>query len=581
MSEMVKATINGKSIEVPQGTTILDAAKTMSIDIPTLCHLNLHDFGIVNKVASCRVCVVEVENRPALMPSCATEITEGMNVKTHTARAVQGRRTALELLLSDHPQDCLSCAKNQNCDLQSLAGEMGILDIRYEGESLEYEKDISSASLVRDPNKCIMCRRCETMCNEVQTCGILSGVNRGFDSFVGTAFNLPLNETSCTYCGQCLAVCPTAAISEKNNISEVWNSLLDPTKHVVVQVAPAIRVAIGEEFGMEPGTLVTGQLAAGLRTMGFDGVFDTDFAADLTIMEEASELVHRIQSGGPLPMLTSCCPAWVRFIEANYPDLLDIPSTCRSPQIMFGAIAKTYYAKKKNIKPENMTVISVMPCVAKKTEAERPELVSAGESDVDFVLTTRELAQMFKIAGINFTELPEEDFDDVLGASTGAAVIFGATGGVIEAATRTAYEWITGEELEKVDFQQLRGMEGIRSASVDIGDLTLNIGIAHGLGNARKLLDDIRAGKSNFHAIEIMACPGGCIGGGGQPYHHGDSEIIKKRAEAIYREDAGKKIRSSHKNPQIVALYDEYLGKPYGEKAHKLLHTTYKKRDKI
>ena len=579
--EMIKLTINGFDVEAPKGSTILEAAKSVNIHIPTLCHLDLKDFGIVNQVASCRVCVVEVEGRPSLVPSCAEKITEGMVVRTDSVRAITGRRMAVELLLSNHPKECLTCPKNLDCELQQLAHDLGIREIKWEGEMMQYVKDTSSYSLIKDPNKCVMCRRCETMCNDVQTCGILSAVNRGFNTFVGPAFNIDMADSSCTFCGQCVAVCPTAALTEVNNTHKVWSDLNNPNKHVVVQVAPAVRVAIGEMFGLEPGTISTGQIAAALRRMGFDGIFDTDFGADLTIMEEASELVHRITHNGTLPMLTSCCPAWVKFFEHQFPDMLDIPSSCRSPQIMLGAIAKTYYAEKKGLDPKNISVVSIMPCLAKKAEAKRPELSKDHNDNVDIVITTREFAQMIKEATIDFASLPEEDFDSILGESTGASVIFGTTGGVIEAAVRTAYEWITGEELKDVEFHQLRGMEGIREATVKVGDMDLNIGIAHGLGNARKLLEDIKSGKSKYHAIEIMACPGGCIGGGGQPYHHGDMEIIKKRQQAIYQEDRNKTKRKSHENEQIIKLYEEYLGKPYGEKAHQLLHTHYTAKEKI
>ena len=579
--KMVQITINDMPLQVPEGTTILEASKQVNVKIPTLCHMDLKDFGIVNKNASCRVCVVEVVGRPALAPSCSEVCVDGMVIRTDTIRAISARRTSVELLLSNHPFDCLLCAKNLECELQALAAEMGIREIRYSGEKMNYEKDTSSFALVKDPNKCVMCRRCETMCNDVQTCGILSAVNRGFNVFVGPAFNLDMVDTSCTFCGQCVAVCPTAALTEVNNTDKVWEALSNPKKHVVVQVAPAVRVAIGEEFGMDAGTITTGKLVSSLRALDFNSVFDTDFGADLTIMEEASELIHRIQHGGTLPMLTSCCPAWVKFFEHQFPDMLDIPSTCKSPQIMLGAMIKSYYAEKVNIPAENIVVVSVMPCLAKKAEAARPELTKDENQNVDIVITTRELALMLKEAGINFAGLPESDFDQLLGHSTGASVIFGTTGGVIEAAIRTAYDWITGETLEKVDFQQLRGLEGIRSATVKVGDMDLRIGIAHGLGNARKLLEDIRDGHSQFDAIEIMACPGGCVGGGGQPYHHGDMEIIKKRQAAIYAEDKNKVLRKSHDNPYIKQLYDEYIGEPNSERAHQLLHTHYVPRKKI
>lgn len=579
--DFVNIKINDVSLQVPSGTTILEAAKKINVKIPTLCHLNLEGFGIVNQVSSCRVCMVEAVGRPTLVTACSEKVYEGLEVRTDSLKAINARRMAVELLLSNHPKDCLVCPKNLDCDLQALANELGVREIRFEGEMMAYQKDVSSHSIVKDPNKCVMCRRCETMCNDVQTCNILSAVNRGFDVFVGPAFNMDMADSSCTFCGQCVAVCPTAALTEVNYTRRVWEALADEQMHVVVQVAPAIRVAIGEEFGMEPGAITTGQLAAALRKLGFDGIFDTDFAADLTIMEEASELVHRIQHGGTLPMLTSCCPAWVKFFEHQFPDMLDIPSSCKSPQIMFGAIAKTYYAEKKKLDPNNIRVVSIMPCVAKKAEASRPELTKDENSNVDIVITTREFASMLKEAGIDFSKLEPSKFDTILGESTGAGVIFGATGGVIEAATRTAYEWITGETLESVDFHALRGIEGLREASVQVGDLTLNIGIAHGLGNARKLLEDIRSGKSKYHAIEIMACPGGCIGGGGQPYHHGDMSIIEKRRQAIYLEDAGMSRRKSHENKEIIALYEEYLGEPYGEKAHELLHTKYEPKEKI
>lgn len=580
---MVKITINDNVLEVEKGTSVLNAAKTAGIHIPTLCHMDLHmdQFGVINQNASCRVCMVEVEGRPALVPSCSEKAVDGMVIRTDTKRAITARRMSVELLLSNHPKDCLMCPKNLECDLQKLAADLGVRDVKWEGERIDFQIDKTSKAIVKDVNKCVMCRKCEVMCNEVQTCGILSGVNRGFPSFVGPAFNMDMKETSCTYCGQCVAVCPTAALTEHNQIADVWSVINNPKKHVIAQVAPAIRVAVGEMFGMEPGTISTGKLATAMRRLGFDGVFDTDFAADLTIMEEASELVHRIQHNGTLPILTSCCPAWVQFFEHQFPDMLDIPSSCQSPQIMFGAIAKTYYAQKMNLDPKDIVVVSIMPCIAKKAEAAREELSTDGNQNVDFVLTNREFGKMLKEACIDFATLPEGNFDSILGESTGAAVIFGTTGGVIEAATRTAYEWVTGETLENVEFTQLRGMDGIRSASVQVGDMTLNIGIAHGLGNARKLLEDIKAGRSHFHAIEIMACPGGCVGGGGQPYHHGDMEIIKKRQQAIYQEDRNMTKRKSHENTEIIKLYEEFLGKPYGHKAHELLHTHYSPKERI
>ena len=585
---MINLNIDGKYVKVPKGATILDAAKQLGIEIPTLCHLDLHDLGVVNKAASCRICVVEVKGRRNLAPACATPVTEGMEVHTNTMRVLNARKTVLELLLSDHPKDCLTCAKSGQCDLQELAERFCLRENRYEGGAQStYKKDISPA-IARDMDKCIMCRRCETMCNEVQTVGALSGVNRGFNAVVAPAFDMPLEESVCTFCGQCVAVCPTGALVERDYSWQVIEAIADPDKVVVVQTAPAVRAALGECFGMEPGTLVTGKMASALRQMGFNYVFDTDFAADLTIMEEGAELLDRITrflSGDKsvrLPILTSCCPAWVKFFEHQYPDLLDVPSTAKSPQQMFGAIAKNYLAEKLGIPREKLVVVSVMPCLAKKYECARPEFAVNGNPDVDISISTRELAHLIKRANIDFVSLPEGDFDSPLGESTGAAVIFGTTGGVIEAATRSAVEWLTGKPLEDVNFTALRGLDGCREAKLKVGDLELHIGIAHELGNARKLLDAIRAGTVEpFHAIEIMACPGGCIGGGGQPYHHGEMDIIRKRAQAIYREDEGKTRRKSHENPDIIKLYEEYLGKPLGEKSHHLLHTHYFKRHTI
>ena len=446
---------------------------------------------------------------------------------------------------------------------------------------MDYPKDTSSDAIVKDANKCIYCRRCETMCNEVQTCGILSGISRGFDAFVGPAFNIPMVESSCTYCGQCVQVCPTAALTEAYHVDKVWEALNDPDKHVIVQTAPAIRVALGELFDMEPGTIVTGKMVTALRRMGFNAVYDTDFGADLCVMEEASELIYRIKENKTLPILTSCCPAWVKFIEHQFPELLQVPSTCKSPHIMFGTIAKTYYAEKHGLDPDNIVVVSIMPCIAKKAEAKRPELTKDENNNVDIVVTTRELGRMIRESGIEFVNLPETDFDKPLGETTGASVIFGTSGGVIEAAIRTAHEWLTGKELEKVEFDQLRGPDGLRKANVQVGDKTLHIGIASGLGNARTLLQEIRDGKSRYDAIEIMACPGGCVAGGGQPYHHGNFEIVKKRQEAIYREDQNKEKRKSHENAEIQELYKNYLGEPFGELAHRLLHTHYEERERI
>ncbi|WP_069998120.1 NADH-dependent [FeFe] hydrogenase, group A6 [Cellulosilyticum sp. I15G10I2] len=580
-NKKIKVIINDQELMVPEGITILEAAHEAGVHIPTLCHLDLHDFKMINQTASCRVCMVEAQGRNTLVPACVTKVSEGLEVQTNTIRAITARRMAVELLLSNHPNECFTCPKNLECELQALAAELNVREIRWEGDRMDYPKDLSSGAIVKDSNKCIYCRRCETACNEVQTCGILSGIGRGFEAFVGPFGNIPMVESSCTYCGQCVQVCPTAALTEVYHMEKVWEAINDPDKHVIVQTAPAIRVALGELFGMDAGTIVTGKMVTALKRMGFDAVFDTDFGADLTVMEEAAELIYRIKNNKTLPILTSCCPAWVKFIEHQFPELLEIPSTCKSPHIMFGTIAKTYYAKKNNIDPNNIVVVSIMPCIAKKAEAKRPELTKDAHDNVDIVVTTRELGKMIKEAGLDFPNLPESEYDKPLGETTGASVIFGTTGGVIEAALRTAYEWMTGEELKHVEFDQLRGLEGIREATVKVGDSNLNIGIAHGLGNARTLLESIREGKSKYHAIEIMACPGGCIAGGGQPYHHGNDEIIKKRQEAIYEEDRNKKIRKSHENTEILELYKEYLGEPFGKLAHELLHTHYEERERI
>ncbi|WP_353893973.1 NADH-dependent [FeFe] hydrogenase, group A6 [Proteinivorax hydrogeniformans] len=579
--DKVTVTINNKTVTVPREYTILNAAVEAGVKIPTLCHLDLHDLKMVNRTASCRVCMVEVEGSPKLSPACATPVNDGMEIMTDTMKAITARRMSIELLLSNHPTDCLVCQKNLQCELQALAHQLGVREINYSGERTTYHLDTSSQAVVKNQDKCILCRRCETACNAIQTCGILSALNRGFETVVGPAFNLPMAETSCTYCGSCVAVCPTAALTEVNHIPKVWEALRNPKKYVVVQTAPAIRVALGELFGMEPGTIVTGKLAAGLKKLGFDKVFDTDFGADVTILEEASELLERIDNNKTLPMLTSCCPAWVSYIEHQFPDLVDIPSSCKSPHIMVGTIIKSYFAEKNNIDPKDITVVSIMPCVAKKAEAARTELSIDDNNNVDIVITTRELAMMFNEAGIDFDKLSDEEFDHPLGETTGASVIFGTTGGVIEAAVRTVHEWKTGEGLEKIEYEQLRGIEGLREAEVKVDGTKLNIGIAHGLGNARKLLEDIRNGKSKYHAIEIMACPGGCIGGGGQPYHYGNDEVVKARQKAIYEEEKNKEVRKSHLNKEVLKMYEEYFEKPYSEKAHKLLHTKYTPKERI
>ena len=582
---MIKLTIDKKPVEVPEGTTILKAARQAGIHIPTLCYFELEGMNFENKPGGCRVCVVEVRDsngrlRRNLPPACATECLEGMEVMTHSQRVINARRTVVELILSDHPTDCLTCAKSGQCELQTLAQNLGIREIPYKGEQSTYRVDMSP-SIIRDVDKCIMCRRCENVCNNIQSVGALSAVNRGFQAVVAPAFEQDLVDSPCVMCGQCVQVCPVGALSEVDDTRNVMMAINNPKKTVIVQTAPAVRVAIGEEFGMEPGTVVTGQLAAALRQLGFDYVFDTDFAADLTIMEEGTELLQRIDrftkgdKSVRLPILTSCCPGWVNFFEHNFPDMLDVPSTAKSPQQMCGAIAKNYWAEKMGIKREDLVVVSIMPCLAKKYECQREEFSVNGNPDVDYVLSTRELARLIKQFNLDLKEMPVADFDNPLGESTGAAVIFGATGGVIEAAARTAYEIFTGKKLEKIDFTELRGLEGIRDAWVDFNGTPIHIGIAHGLKNARTLLERVREGKEQFHAIEVMACPGGCIGGAGQPYHHGNSDIIRKRLEATYEEDRNKPIRKSHENPSVIQLYKEYLGEPCGHKSHELLHTHY------
>ena len=577
--ETIKLTIDNRTAEVAPGTNLVEAAASVGIKIPTLCYLNLHELGCKNDPGVCRICVVEVEGRKNLAPACKTVCTEGMVVRTHTPRVINARQTILELILSDHPNECLTCSKNGYCSLQTMAKDLGIREAKYKGETTKPMMDLSP-SVVRNMEKCILCRRCETVCNQVQTVGALSVVGRGFTSVLCTAFNDPILTTNCVNCGQCVAVCPTSALSENSNIREVMQALADPGKTVVVQTAPAVRVALGQDFGLE-GRSVTGKMTTALRRLGFDYVFDTDFAADLTIMEEGTELLQRLNKylAGDrtvkIPLMTSCCPGWVSFMEKHFPELGENLSTAKSPQQMFGAIAKNYLAPKLGIDRRNFIVVSVMPCVAKKSEAARPEFGKDGDPDVNISITTRELAHMIRFANMNFDELEESDFDRPLGESTGAGVIFGASGGVMEAALRTAYELYTGQKLEKVDFEAVRGLDNIKKATVRLNGVELHVGIAHGLGNARKLLNEIKEGKSEFHAIEIMACPGGCIGGGGQPLHHGNSELLKARTHALYEEDRNKPLRKSHENPYILKLYEEYLGKPMSEKAHHLLHTHY------
>lgn len=579
---MITFYINDQEVTVPEGTTILEAARKIGVHIPTLCHMDLHAHAmdVSNSNASCRVCMVEQEGKDKMLTACSVVAWDGLRVRTDTPKVIRTRKMMIELLLSDHPTDCLVCFKSGNCELQTLAQENNIREIRYPGAHNECIIDASSSSIVRDMNKCILCKRCEMVCNEIQTVGALATVGRGFETVVGTLFDLPLNETTCTFCGQCVSVCPTGALRGVPKNAEVWEALADTSKTVVVQTAPAVRVALGEAFGMEPGTDVTGKMVTALRSMGFDYVYDTNFAADVTIVEEANEFVHRFNEGGVMPILTSCCPSWVKFIEHNFGDMLDIPSTCKSPHEMFGSLAKTYLAERLGIDPKDMVVVSVMPCLAKKYESERPELSNEGYSDVDLVITTRELGYMIKETSRDFTTLPDSDFDDFMGESSGAGTIFGTSGGVLEATLRTAYEILTGEVLEKVDFKALRGLEGIKEATIPINGSDVNVATASGLGNARKLLEKVRSGEKQYHVIEIMACPGGCIDGGGQPFISKGSDVLSKRMNAIYEIDKNKPIRQSHKNPSVIKLYEEYLGEPYGEKAHELLHTKFVLRSK-
>jgi iron-only hydrogenase group A len=585
-TKTVTVRINGSEYSVPSGATILDACKRAGISVPTLCYMQ-----DVAKNASCGVCVVEVKGVKSLVRSCTACVREGMEIITNSARIRDARKTNVELLLANHPKECLSCVRNQNCELQEIAAELGVMHDRFVQTKKRMEMDTTSPSLVRDPNKCILCGRCVAVCANVQTVHAIAASGRGIKTRISTYMEKGLGNVACTNCGQCALVCPTAAIVERDDTEEVFEELMDPEKVVVVQTAPAIRVGIGEAMGMAPGSLVTGRMVAGLRRLGFNKVFDTQFTADLTIVEEAHELVHRITHNGALPMITSCSPGWIKFAEHFFPNSLDHLSTCKSPQQMFGALAKTYYAAKMNIDPRKIVVVSVMPCTAKKYEARRPEMMSAFEHwkekrgwspeeafyDIDYVLTTRELARMFKESGIQFASLPAEEFDNPLGESTGAAVIFGATGGVMEAALRTAYEVVTGKTLTDINFTGVRGMEGIKEAEVDLNGKKVRVAVAHTLANARKILEQIERGESPYAFIEVMTCPGGCLGGGGQPIPT-TWDIRKKRAESIYAEDLGKAIRKSHENPQIVALYKESLKTPLGDLSHHLLHTSYQKR---
>ena len=579
MENFITLTIDGVKVEVPAGTTVLEAAKKAGINIPTLCYLK-----DVNAIGACRMCVVNAGGR-ALQAACVLPAAEGMVVKTNTPEIREYRKTLLELVLSAHEKKCLTCVRSTNCELQNLCRELGVEGgDAFKGSQNVYDIDDASPSIVRDNNKCILCRRCVATCAKVQQIGVIGAVNRGFITSIESPWNLKLADMACINCGQCITACPVGALYEKDSTKKVWSLLGDESKHVVVQPAPAVRAALGEEFGLPMGTSVTGKMVAALRRLGFDKVFDTDFGADLTIMEEATELLGRIKDGGTLPMITSCSPGWIKYCETYYPDFIPNLSSCKSPHEMLGAVIKTYYAQKAGLDPKDVKVVSVMPCTAKKFEAEREELAAAGYPDVDEVITTRELAHMIKEAGIDFVNLPDEDFDDLLGESTGAGVIFGATGGVMEAALRTAYEVVTGKELEDVNFTAVRGIEGIKEATVKVGDLDVSVAVAHGTGNASKLLDMIKRGEKQYTFIEIMGCPGGCVNGGGQPIVSAQAKLTCDpkvlRAKALYGEDAGKAKRKSHENTQVKKLYDEFLGQPNSHKAHELLHTHYIKREK-
>ncbi|MGI6737280.1 MAG: NADH-dependent [FeFe] hydrogenase, group A6 [Anaerovoracaceae bacterium] len=581
----VNITIDGITVQVPSDYTVLLAAREAGIDIPTLCYLK-----DINETASCRLCVVEVDingkpmrNLPA---SCVLQVVEGMNVRTNTPRVRKAVRTNIELLLANHNRECLTCARNQTCELQKLCDELGIDMERFDGEKREVCYDDLSPAIVRDSSKCILCGRCVSACDKIQDLSVLEFVNRGVNTKVAPGFNYSIKDTDCIYCGQCINVCPVAAIREHEYIDDVWDAIADPEKHVVVQTAPAVRAALGEEFGVEMGTAVTGKMVSALRRLGFDKVFDTNFSADLTIIEEGHEFINRVKNNGVLPMITSCSPGWIRFCETFYPEFLDNVSTCKSPQQMFGAVAKSFYAKKAGIDPKKIVSVSVMPCTAKKAECERPEMQVDGNRDVDYVLTTRELAKMIRQARINFARLPESDPDPIMGEGTGAGVIFGASGGVMEAALRTVADILTGKDLEEIDYEEVRGVEDLKLASVTLPiggvDTEIKIGVVNTIRSATRTLDKIAAGELELHFLEVMACPGGCVHGGGQPYVSArdriDVDPRKIRAQALYAEDKRLPHRKSHENEEIKILYDEYLNEPNGPVAHKILHTRYTPR---
>ena len=580
MSEKVKLTIDGKEVEVNEGITVLQAAKQIGIDIPTLCFLK-----DVNQAGECRICIVEIEGRRGFVPSCRTIVEEGMKIKTNTIELNEARRIILDLILSAHHRDCLTCVRNGNCELQALADKFGVTEIHYEGQKEKAFIDEISPSIVRDNSKCIMCKRCVATCKNVQKVGAIDVAGRGFHSRIAAENDESLNNVNCTFCGQCIEACPVGALKEKDETATVWRKLRDKDTFVVVQTAPAVRAALGEEFGMPIGTCVTGKMVTALKRLGFDKVFDTNTGADLTIVEEANELIERLNDKeAVLPMITSCSPGWVRYIEMNYPEQLDHLSSCKSPHEMFGSILKSYYAKKMGIDPEKMYVVSVMPCIAKKFEKVREELKNDGLANVDSVITTRELARMIKQAHIDLSLLEDSEFDNPIGEATGAGAIFGTTGGVMEAALRTAYEKVTGKELEKLEFEEVRGKEGIKKSTIKMGEKEIKVAVAHGLANAQKILEEIKNGNADYQFVEIMACPGGCVMGGGQPIvsskKRNDIDVRKARASALYTIDEKSTIRKSHENPYLKEIYEEFLETPGSYRAHKYLHTTYKKREK-
>ena len=579
--EMVNIKINGMPLSVPKNSTILEAARMAGIDIPTLCYLKE-----INAIGACRICVVEVKGARSLVSACVYPVAEGMEIVTNSDRVFTARKLSLELILSTHKKECLSCVRSDNCELQKLCHDFKVDDEnKYAGTNPTYPVDDSAVHMFRDDNKCILCRRCVAACSKWQGIGVIGPNERGFKTHIGCAFEQNLDEVACVSCGQCIVVCPTGAIAEKDQTQEVWDALGDSKKHVIVQTAPSIRATLGEAFGYPVGTNVQGKMVSALRRLGFEKVFDTDLAADMTIVEEAHEFVERVQNGGVLPMITSCSPGWVNYCEHYYPDMIPNLSTCKSPQQMFGATAKTWYAEKMGWDPKDVFVVGIMPCTAKKFEVKRPNEEAAGVPDVDVALTTRELARMIKRAGIMFNTLPDEEFDNPLGESTGAAVIFGATGGVMEAALRTAAEWVGGKPLDSVDFKEVRGIEGVKEASYKIGDLTVNVAVASGLANAKKVLEKVKSGEANYQFIEIMGCPGGCVNGGGQPVQPASvrnfADLKSMRAKALYDADASNPLRKSHENPALLKIYEEYFGEFGSHLAHKILHTSYVEREKF